>query len=115
VERERERLREHVEQARQSAVQLADELLRAQAAQRDASGALAEFAEELQRSTGTDPDTAHAVSEALEYARGLVQVVMRLSSRAQRTLLLRALGPSLKPLLRLLRELEEAGAGDEVE
>src|SRR5262245_31437866 len=60
-EREREKLRELVDGARQGASALADELLRAQASQREANSALSELGQSLQRSTGTDPDVARAV------------------------------------------------------
>jgi methyl-accepting chemotaxis protein len=106
VERERDRLREYVEQARHSAAQLAEELFRAQAAQRETLGALAAFADYLHQSTGTDPETARAVSEAREYALSLGSVLGRLSSRAERELVRRALAPSLEPLKWLLRDLD---------
>jgi methyl-accepting chemotaxis protein len=109
VDRERERLRDYVEQARQLASQLADELLRAQAAQRESTDALASFAEYLQQATGTDAQTARAVSEAREHVRGLSGVLGQLSSAEQRALLARTLGPSLEPLLSLLAELGRAG------
>ncbi|HEY6561539.1 MAG TPA: methyl-accepting chemotaxis protein [Polyangiaceae bacterium] len=108
VDRERERLREHVEQARQLASQLADELLRAQSAQRESGDALAACAEYLQQATGTDPETARAVSQARDLVQGLSGVLGQLSSGTQRSLLLRALGPSLEPLLAVLRELDRA-------
>jgi len=108
VDREREKLREQVEHARQAASQLAEELLRAQASQRESSAALEAFGQSLQRTTGTDPEVARVVSEAAEYARGLVSAFSRLSSHSQRKLVLRSLRPSIKPLLRLLREIERA-------
>jgi uncharacterized membrane protein YccC len=108
VDRERERLREHVEQARQLASQLADELLRAQSAQRASGDALVACAEYLQQATGTDPETARAVSQARDLVQGLSGVLGQLSSGTQRALLLRALGPSLEPLLAVLRELDRA-------
>ena len=109
VDRERERLRDYVEQARQLSSQLADELLRAQAAQRESGDALAACAEYLQHATGTDAQTARAVSQARELVQGLSGVLGQLSSETQRALLLRALGPSLEPLVALLRELDRAG------
>jgi methyl-accepting chemotaxis protein len=115
VERERERLREYVERARQTAGQLAEELLRAQGAQREASSTLDEFREHLQRTTGTDPETARAAAAAAEHARELSTTFSRLSSRGERRLVLRALAPSLEPLLRLLRELESTGGDADAE
>jgi methyl-accepting chemotaxis protein len=116
VDRERERLRDYVEQARQLSSQLADELLRAQAAQRESGEALAACADYLQQATGTDAQTARAVSQARELVQGLSGVLGQLSSESQRGLLLRALGPSLEPLLAVLRELDRAGrAGDGAE
>ncbi|HMI90755.1 MAG TPA: methyl-accepting chemotaxis protein [Polyangiales bacterium] len=112
VDRERERLRDYVEQARQVASQLADELLRAQSAQRESVDALAAFAEYLQKATGTDPETARAVSEARDHVRGLSGVLSQLPSEAQRELLLRVLGPSLAPLRALLGEIDREPRDD---
>lgn len=113
VERERAKLAEQVEHARQRASTLADDLLRAQAHQREAVNALGELGRGLHASTGTDPDTARVVVEAADHARGLVDALSVLSSRRQSSLLWRALGPSIQPLLRLLGEADRgARAGN---
>ena len=109
-EREREKLRELVDAARQGASALADELLRTQAAQRDAINSIDELGKSLQRTTGTDPDVAKALTTATEHARGLLGALEALSSRSQRGLVLRALRPTIQPLLRLMRE--ERGGPD---
>jgi methyl-accepting chemotaxis protein len=108
ADRERERMREHVEQARQAAAQLADELLRAQAMQRQATTALGELAEHLQRTTGTDPETARVLAEAVDHAQSLAAVLGRLSSPEQRRMLLKALMPVLAPVLGPLRDSRAA-------
>lgn len=113
VERERERLRDELENARQGAGGLADDLLRTQSAQREVNAAVEELGNGLQRTTGTDPQAARAVSEAAEHARGLLDALGKLSSQAQRGFVLRALSPTMKPLLRLIRDLDRAGSGEE--
>jgi methyl-accepting chemotaxis protein len=107
VDRERDKLQEQVEHAGQRAGSLAEELLRSQAALREASAALAKLGEGLQRSTGADPQMARAVSSAAEHARGLLAALSTLSGHSQRGLMWRALAPTIKPLLRLLRDLDQ--------
>jgi methyl-accepting chemotaxis protein len=114
IDKERDKLRDQVDTARQASSALAEELLRAQAAQREATGALSEFGEGLQRTTGADPETARAVAEAADHARGLLGALATLASRPQRHYVLRALRPSLRPLMRLLRELYRGSEGSDV-
>jgi hypothetical protein len=113
MDREREKLRDQVETAQSRAADLAKELLQAQAAQRDATTSLGELGESIKRATGTDPDTARAVSEIADHARALVSGLSSLSARSPRASVLRALGPSLGPLLGVLRELYRGGSDDE--
>jgi methyl-accepting chemotaxis protein len=113
VERDREKLRDQVENARQSAASLAEELLRVQASQREATAALGELGQGLKRTTGTDPEVARTLAAASEHARGLIDALNVLASRPQRNLALRALRPTIRPLLRLMRELDKSGDGDE--
>jgi methyl-accepting chemotaxis protein len=109
IDRERDKLSEQVEHSRQRAATLADDLLRAQAAQREAVNALGELGRGLHQTTGTDPETARVVVAAADHARGLVDALSALSSRRQSSLLWRALGPSIQPLLKLLGELDRGG------
>jgi methyl-accepting chemotaxis protein len=106
VEREREKLRDQVDQAKQSASALGDELLRAQTTQRDAVSSLEELGKGLEHATGTDREVARIVATAAEHARGLVEALRALSNRPQRSAVVRALRPTLLPLLRLMRELD---------
>ena len=109
VDRERDKLQEQVEHAQQRASGLAEELLRSQAALREANTALGKLGEGLQRSTGADPQMARAVSSAAEHARGLLDALSTLSGQSQRGLMWRALSPTVKPLLKLLRDLDQTG------
>jgi len=106
IEREREKLRDLVEQAKTAASALGDELLRAQTAQREAAGALEELGKGLERSTGTDREAARIVATAAEHARGLLEALSALAGRPQRGAVARALRPTLLPLLRLMREID---------
>jgi methyl-accepting chemotaxis protein len=106
VEREREKLRDQVDQAKQSASALGDELLRAQTTQRDAVSSLEELGKGLEHATGTDREVARIVATAADHARGLLEALGALSDRPQRSAVVRALRPTLLPLLRLMRELD---------
>ncbi|HLV19794.1 MAG TPA: methyl-accepting chemotaxis protein [Polyangiaceae bacterium] len=110
LEREREKLKEQLEHARDRATQLSDSLSNTQAAQRVASGALAELGENLQRATGSDPELVRVIAEAAGHARGLAEALSELLSRRQRAFVLRALEPALRPLLRLMRDLDDPSA-----
>jgi methyl-accepting chemotaxis protein len=106
VDREREKLRDQVDQAKQSASALGDELLRAQTTQRDAVSSLEELGKGLEHATGTDREVARIVATAADHARGLLEALGALSNRPQRSAVVRALRPTLLPLLRLMRELD---------
>jgi methyl-accepting chemotaxis protein len=110
VERDREKLLAQIEQTQQRARELADELLRSQAAQREAEIALAEIGNSLAKSSATDPETARALTEAAEHARGLMRSLSVLTARGDPAVAAGALGPALKPLWRALRELYRGGS-----
>ncbi len=112
AETERERLIREIEQARRTAATLADEMLRAQSAQRDARDRVEDLGEEIRRATGTDPEVAKSVSEAAEHARGLLEALSSLSSKTQGTLASRSLWPTIEPLLRVIRDLRPESARD---
>jgi DNA repair exonuclease SbcCD ATPase subunit len=105
LDRDREKLLEQIAQAQQRARDLADELLRSQASQREAETALAELGRTLEESSATDPETARALTDAAEHARQLARSLAALSARGDRGAVVGALGPALKPLFRLLRDL----------
>lgn len=112
VEREREKLLERIEQARDRARDLADEMLRAQAAERETEQALGELGRSLSKTSTTDPETARALTEAAEHARGLLGALTALSARGDRGTVLNALAPALRPLFRALRELYRGRRGE---
>jgi methyl-accepting chemotaxis protein len=113
VERDREKLLAQIEQAQQRARELADELLRSQAAQREAELALAEIGTSLASTSRTDPETARALTDAAEHARALVQSLTALSARGEPGLVAATLGPALRPLWRALRVLYRGGSGEQ--
>jgi methyl-accepting chemotaxis protein len=109
VDRDREKLLTQIEQAQQRARELAEELLRSQAAQRDAEVAVAEMGKTLAKASPTDPETARALTDAAEHAKGLLSSLRLLSARGDHGQTLGALGPALRPLWRALRELYRGG------
>ena len=111
AEADRDTLRVEVDDARARAGALAEELLRSQAAQTEASTAVTELGSHLHRATGTDPEVAAAAAQAAEHARGLLQALSALSVRTQGNLVLRALRPSIEPILRTIRDLDRKGDG----
>ena len=108
MEREREKLRDQLERAREHGNVLADELLRSQNLQRVTHEQLQELGQTLNRVTGTDPELGRLMVSAETHARGLLEALTSLSSKPGRLKWLRALTPSLAPLLRLLGEQDEA-------
>ncbi len=106
AETERERLDAEISETRSITVRLAEELLRAQASGSEAASAIAAAGANLRRALGTDPEVAAAAAQAAEHARGLLQALSTLSVRAQGGIVVRALRPSMEPLLRVLRELD---------
>lgn len=111
AESDREKLGAELAEARAIAARLAEELLRAQAAGSDASSAIGTVGSNLRRALGTDPEVAAAAAQAAEHARGLVEALSTLSLRAPGGLVVRALRPSMEPLLRVLRELDGRDGG----
>jgi methyl-accepting chemotaxis protein len=102
VVRGRDRLQEQLDQVRQQASLAAEELLRAEAAETEVVAAIAALGERIEAVTGTDSQTAQAMAAASSHARGLLDALSTLSTKSGRGLALRALGPTLAPLLRLL-------------
>jgi hypothetical protein len=105
LERDRDKLLDQIAQAQERSRFLADELLRSQAAQREAESTVAELGRTLRETSATDPETARALTDAAEHARQLARALAALSSRGDRGAVLGALGPALKPLFRLLGDL----------
>jgi methyl-accepting chemotaxis protein len=113
ADRNREKLLAQIEKAQQHASELADELLRSQAAQRAAQAELVQVGSSLARTSATDPETARALTQAAEHARGLLSSLTALTARGDRGAVLGALGPALRPLWRALRELYRGGAREQ--
>jgi methyl-accepting chemotaxis protein len=113
LDRDYEKLKEQLDVAQARSAELARELLSAQATQRDAVTSLTEVGDRIKDASETDPETARAVAEAAEHARALAASLSALSSKPHRASLLGALGPSLGPLFKLLREVYRAGVDGE--
>lgn len=113
MDKDRDKLREQVESAQQRTAEVARDLLQTQAAQRDVSTALAEVAERMKQVTRTDPETARLVADAADHARALMAAITSLAARPHRASLLGSLGPTLGPLLELLREQYRDAPGGE--
>ncbi len=102
VDRERERLETRLGGVSDAAATLAQELARATRDHEVAAGALAELEADLRRTPGADPDAARAVADAAQHATALLAALDRLAPRARRNLLLDALRPLLRQLLRVV-------------
>jgi hypothetical protein len=63
-----------------------------------------DIGERVKKTTGSDPETVRAISEASERARALVTSMSTLSGKVPRALLAAAMRPALEPLARLLAE-----------
>jgi hypothetical protein len=108
MEREREKLRDQLERAREQGNVLADELLRSQNLQRVTHEQLQQLGQTLTRVTGADPELGRLIVSAQTHARGLLEALTSLSNKPGRLKWLRALGPSLTPLLRMLGDQDDA-------
>ncbi|MEZ4223051.1 MAG: hypothetical protein R3B13_19060 [Polyangiaceae bacterium] len=95
-----------VEAARNKSADLSQGLLRTQSSMRDSEDALAHLGRVLSETASTDLESARLLAEVAEHARGLVDALSALSQGPRRSLVWRALRPTLGPLLRLLRDLE---------
>jgi ABC-type transporter Mla subunit MlaD len=98
LQTEHGRLRDQLEHAHRRSADLGDQLAAAAAARAQVDAA-------LERVTGTDPETARALAAAARHARGLFEALSALSAHSRGRMLSRALGPSLEPIRRLLRDL----------
>ncbi|MBX3183888.1 MAG: hypothetical protein KIT72_07180 [Polyangiaceae bacterium] len=101
LEPEREAARAELDQAQQHALTIANELLGAQSAQRQAAEEVAALGKQIQRVTGTDPELARTLTEAAQHAEGLLAALSQLSARAPR-------GGVFEPLIPLVGELRTA-------
>lgn len=91
-----------LDRAREAAAEVAQEAARVGGASADAERALGEMRSGLEKTTGSDPETARAIAEATEHARALVGALGTLSGKVPQALVLSALRPALEPLARLL-------------
>lgn len=112
-DRERDKLREQVQAAQQRTAEVARDLLQTQAAQRDVSSALGEVGQRVKEVTRTDPETAALVGDAADHARALMVSLSSLATKPHRASLIGSLGPTLGPLIKLLREEFRGDLGGE--
>jgi methyl-accepting chemotaxis protein len=82
----------------------------------EAERSLVDMGERMKKATGSDPETARAISEAAQHARALVLALSQISGKVPRGIVVGALRPMLEPLGRLLdsegdEEDEPAGRG----
>jgi methyl-accepting chemotaxis protein len=103
-----------VAQAQAVVAEVTQDSARALGAASDAESALMDIGERVKKTTGSDPETVRAISEASERARALVTSLTTLSGKVPRALLAAAMRPALEPLARLLAEdsPEEDGERD---
>jgi methyl-accepting chemotaxis protein len=101
-----------IDRARESSTDATQDAARAAGVSSEGERALAEMADQMKKATGSDPETARAISEASEHARALVFALSQVSGKVPRGLVVGALRPVLEPLARLL-ETEEGQDGDE--
>lgn len=110
LEAAREQLGEQLATARAHSAKLAEELLRTQAAQRDAHRLATGLGERLSRATGADPEVARSLTRVRTHAEGLIAELSALSARGQPAVV-EVMRPYLKQLLRLARNLEQEPGG----
>ncbi|MBI3201751.1 MAG: hypothetical protein IT377_19875 [Polyangiaceae bacterium] len=104
MDKDRDKLREQVESAQARTADVARDILQLQAVQRDVSTALADVSARVKHVTRTDPESARMVAEAADHARALVEALTALAARPQNKSLFGSLGPTLGPLIELMRE-----------
>lgn len=95
-----------LERVREGSAEAAQETARLGSASADAERALGEMTALLKSSTGTDPETAHAIAEAAEHARALVASLGVVTAKAPKSVVLAALIPILEPVVRFLRDAD---------
>ncbi len=98
--------RDRLEGTQKDAVELSAESGQLKAAAQEAAAGFADLESRLRRATGLDPETARLVAVAGDQARGLAAALSSLDG-AQGAEALRALGPLLAPLAKLLASLPE--------
>lgn len=109
LDRDRERLRDHIHQLTREVVALA------QLGRGDGIGAelvqtrLTELGAAIEQATGTDPELAPLLAAAAEHARGLASALSQLGARDGARLAIRSLQPLLEPLVTVLGELYGQG------
>jgi hypothetical protein len=109
-------VRRQIERSRVEVSEVGQEAAQLQAAAASASKSLDDLGARLRRATGIDPEMARVVALAAEHARGLMTALSALSTAAQAGPVLGALRPVIRPLVRLLGEIEARspdGDGDE--
>jgi methyl-accepting chemotaxis protein len=97
----------NLDRTREASAEIAQEAGRVGGAAGDAERALDDMGERLKETTGSDPETARAVADAIEQARALVTSLMALSGKVPHALVVAALRPVLEPVQRLLDGIDE--------
>lgn len=98
----------NLERAREAAAEVAQEAARVGNASSDTERALGELADRMKRATGSDPETAKALADAVEHGRAFVGALGSLGEKVPRSILMSVLRPVLEPLLKWIGE-EEGG------
>jgi len=106
-------VRAALERSRGEAHEVGQEAAQLSASTQQANRSLTDLAARLRKATGVDLETARTVAIATEHARGLVNALSALPTTTRTTQALKALGPLIGPLLRLLGELEEGAPESE--
>ncbi len=91
-----------IAKVRESSAEASQEAARVGSAAVDAERALGELNARLRSATGSDPETARAIADAMDHARALVSALAVATAKAPRALVLAALRPVLEPLFRLV-------------
>lgn len=108
LDAERKRLGEQLDMARRRGESVAEELLKVQAAARDAEAAAARVARRIGTTASVDPETAQTLLAASEQAQALASTLARLDDAAHD-----ALPPALDAALASLGPwIRRAGAGE---
>jgi methyl-accepting chemotaxis protein len=103
-----------IDRVREASTDATQDAARAASLAVEGERALADMGERMKKATGSDPETARAISQAAEHARALVTALSQISGKAPRGLVVGTLRPMLEPLVRLLdSEGDDTDDGDE--
>ncbi len=91
-----------IDRVREASTEATQDAARAASLAVEGERALVEMGERMKKATGSDPETARAISQAAEHARALVLALSQISGKVPRGIVVGALRPMLEPLGRLL-------------